>query len=111
MKTMAKFGFVALLLLGVAAVAPVAVAEGEIGIETTEGQIHEIDYGTLTTLISGVTYRFAIDAKVSIAGSFGAPTLLQPGMNVSFTFRRYADGDREIIELAELPPGREPTLY
>jgi hypothetical protein len=112
MSTTAKFGFLALLLLGVAAVAPVAVADVEpISVETIEGQIHEIDYGTLTTVISGVSYTIAIDCKVQIAGTFGAPTMLAPGMNVVFTFNRFDDGERVIVDLAELPGGTEPTLY
>jgi hypothetical protein len=108
----AKFGFVALVLLGVVAIAPVAIAEVEpVSIETIEGEIHEIDYATLGTIISGVSYRIALDAKVGIGGSFGAPTMLTPGMNVVFTFHRYEDGERVIVVLDELPSGTGATLF
>lgn len=112
MSTAAKIGFVTLVLLALAAVVPAAAVEFEpMSVETIEGEVQEIDYATLTAVISGVSYRFAVDAKVDIAGTFGAPTMLTPGMNVVFTFNRFDDGERVIVELAELPGGRAALVF
>jgi hypothetical protein len=108
MATLTKYLCVGLALFAFASGAAPAAADG---IETTEGQIHEIDNATSMLLISGVTYYIAVDAKVEIAGTFGAPTMLTPGMNVRFTFHRHDDGRREIIEIAQLPDDVKPQMY
>jgi len=108
MTTLLKHLCIGLALLAFASGARPAAADG---METTEGQIHEVDNGDSMLLISGVTYYIAFDAKVQIGGSFGAPTMLAPGMNVRFTFHRYDDGKREITEIEELPDDVKPQLY
>jgi len=110
MSRFIRFGFLAFALVAFAQLTPRPAFADE-RIETTEGQIHDLDFDDSMVLISGVTYYFAIDAKVEIGGTYGAPTMLSKGMNVRFTFRRYDDGKREIVELAELPDDVKPQLF
>ena len=109
MSTLKNFVWVGLALFAFASGAGPAAADERI--ETTEGQIHALDFESSMLLISGVTYYIALDAKVEIGGTYGAPTMLANGMNVRFTFRRYDDGKREIIELEELPDNVKPQMY
>lgn len=67
------------------------------------GQIESIDIPANTLMISGFTYRVAIDARVEINGTFGAFTLLQPGMKVRFSFRNLSRTEREISSVEQLP--------
>ena len=67
-----------------------------------QGEIQALDFGTSSVLISGREYSVSASADVEIAGSYGAFTMLEPGMLVEFTFMHYEDGYREIIELREV---------
>lgn len=76
-----------------------------------EGQIAKLDLEHNTALIGGLTYRFAPDARVEIAGSFGAFTMLQEGMKVEYVYRRYSDEDREVIAMRQLPDNAVLEMY
>ena len=54
----------------------------------------------------------APDANVQLGGSYGAFTMITPGMNVSIVVQRYIEsGHRQIIEVKELAPGVVPEQY
>ena len=67
-----------------------------------EGVIHELVVEANSLIISGVSFRVAYDARVQIRGTYGAFTLLRPGMKVKYLYRDYGD-DREIFEIEQLP--------
>ncbi len=93
----------ALLLLlsspGWAASAPSYMAP-----ETTmEGTIHELDFGANTMIFEGLRFRMAPDVQVEIRGTYGAFTMLQPGMKAVVTFRMISDTEREVTRIEQLP--------
>ena len=75
-------------------------AESEI-----QGQIELVDIPANTVMVNGLNYRVAFDARVEIGGTFGAFTLLQPGMKVRIVYHRISATEREAIELETLPNG------
>ena len=63
-------------------------------------------------VVGGVSYNMAADANVQLGGSYGAFTMITPGMNVSILVQRFIDtGERQIIEVKELAPGVVPQQY
>ena len=100
-----------MVLAGAILIAPLAGAD-EFRIESKQGVVESTDFGTNRIVISGVSYAVALDANVEIAGTYGAYTMLTPGMNVEFLMRRFLEtGQREIIDLKEMPEGRVPEQY
>ena len=67
-----------------------------------QGQIQALDFATSSVLISGREYSVSETANVEIAGTYGAFTMLTPGMLVEFTFMHYEDGYREIVDMREV---------
>lgn len=70
------------------------------------GVVESVAPGNPPTLtIDGLTYGFALDAKVELGGTrFGAPTLVHPNMKVEYHFTTQDDAHRTIVLLRELPP-------
>ncbi len=89
-----------ILLLGISAAAARA---NDFVVVHDQGVIVKLDLAKNTALIDGLVYRFAPDARVEIAGSFGAFTMLAEGMKVEYVYRRYSDEDREVIAMRQLP--------
>ena len=54
-------------------------------------------------MIGGLRFRFAVDARVEIAGTFGAFTMLREGMKVEYVYKRYSNSDREVVVMRQLP--------
>lgn len=107
-------GFVGgLLLAGAILVAPIAgAAEDDFRIESRQGPVESADYSKNSMVVGGVSYDVAADASVELGGSYGAFTMITPGMNVEILIRRYIDtGRREVIDVKELPPGVPPMQY
>lgn len=94
----------ALIAVAISLTATLAVGENlfDVPLVDEEGQIHQIDYARNTAIISGITYRFAIDADIEVAGGPGAMTMLKPGMKVEFVYRRHGPSDLEIETLTQL---------
>lgn len=67
------------------------------------GVIQKLDLDAQTLVIDGLRYRMALEAEVEIGGSFGAFTMLEPGMRVYFEYRRVSSSERIITLLRELP--------
>jgi hypothetical protein len=102
-----------LVLAGAIAIAPFASADdGDFSVESRQGSVESLDTAKGTIVVGGVAYDVAADANVRLGGSFGAFTLMTPGMNVKIMMKRYIDsGRREIIDIEELPPGVTPQQY
>ncbi len=96
-----RHGLIALLLvLGAGA----AMADSEYPISTSVGVVEDIDLAAGLLIIEGLRYSVAVDAEVQIAGSYGAFSMLLPGMKVLFIYRRIALTEREIIQIRQIPP-------
>ena len=87
------------------AVAGACAVAQEIMLIEHEGVIHAIDYDANEITVDGARYRFALDARVRIGGSFGAVTMLTTDMKVRFISKHEGSGYPEILELEELPVG------
>jgi hypothetical protein len=100
------------VLVVAALLAPLASADDDFQILSSQGVIETIDVPANQVVVGGVRYSVAADANVEIGGSYGAFTLLQPGMNVEILVRRYVgNGKQDIIDLKELAPGVKPRQY
>ena len=100
-----------LVLTGAILVAPIVSAD-DFRIESKQGPVESVDYPSNRIVVGGVSYDVAADANVQLGGSYGAFTMITPGMNVSILIQRYIDsGQRQIIELKELAPGVVPQQY
>ena len=101
----------ALMLAGAMLVAPFSSAD-DFRIESKQGPVESVDYTTNKMVVGGVSYNMAADANVQLGGSYGAFTMITPGMNVSILVQRFIDtGERQIIEVKELAPGVVPQQY
>jgi hypothetical protein len=102
----------AVALVGAVSVAPIAIADDDYQILARQGVVEAVDVPANQVVIGGVRYNVAVDANVEIGGSFGAFTLLQPGMSVKIVMRRdVGSGHTDIIDLKELAPGVKPEQY
>lgn len=90
------------LLLPQPAAAQAAHAQAQ-----SAGIIQELDIGAQTMVIDGVRYGVARDVEVEIDGSYGAFTMLQPGMRVYYEFQRVSPTERLVTLVRELPDGVE----
>ncbi|MEQ8857694.1 MAG: hypothetical protein RIC56_03530 [Pseudomonadales bacterium] len=100
MTKSALIGLFAMLLLPFSAGAQAAQASG---LTEDTGVIQELDLAARTLVIDGMRYDIAVDMSVEIGGSYGAFTMLQPGMRVYFEYRRESPTVRRISLLRELP--------
>ena len=75
-----------------------------------EGEIQGLNFGESSLTIQGYEFFIEPQATVEIGGTYGAFTMLESGMMVEYSYRRYSDGRRVIFELRELVGGREPVL-
>lgn len=96
----AFIGIVALLLLPIGAGA--LAAQGR-PLADNAGTIQEIDLAAETLIIDGMLYAVAVDVSVEIGGSFGAFTMLEPGMRVYYEYLRLSDKERVVTVIRELP--------
>ena len=77
---------------------------------TREGIIDEVSLPNTELTIQALRYGVSETAHIEIGGSYGALSMLSAGMRVEFTFNRYKDGRREIIDLRELAANEELVL-
>ncbi len=101
------------MLVGAILIAPIASADdGDFRIESNQGPVESVDYAENKMVVGGVSYNVAVDASVELGGSYGAFTMITPGMNVKILIRRYlTPGRPEVIDVKELPPGVAPVQY
>ena len=96
MKNLKIIMAAALLSLSAFAGAQLApVAEGQ-------GEIQGLDFTANTMVINGYSYDVDMNVEVEIAGSYGAFTMLEEGMLIEFSFLRFDDGVRRVVEIYEV---------
>jgi hypothetical protein len=67
------------------------------------GIIQELDFGANTMIFEGYRYRMAPELIVEIRGTYGAFTMLQPGMKAKVTYRLNSPSEREVVRIEHLP--------
>jgi len=67
------------------------------------GVIDELDFAGASMIVSGYLYHLAVDTEVEIGGSFGAFTLLRPGMQIRFDYLVISPSERRMVRIQELP--------
>ena len=75
-------------------------------LEEAEGVVRGLNFENNIAVIDGLSYFLPADAQVEIRGSYGAFTLLERGMKVSFSYYRISDSRREIVKLVQLSDNR-----
>jgi len=76
-------------------------------LEEAEGIVRGLNYESSVAVIDGYSYFVRADAPVEIRGTYGAFTMLEQGMKVSFSFYRISDSRREIVKLVQLSDNRK----
>lgn len=66
---------------------------------STFGTIERVELDQHSLIISGQRYRVSQTAKVEIHGSYGAFTMLQPGMGIKFRLAMYKGSEDVITEI------------
>lgn len=69
------------------------------------GVVEAVDYAASTMVVGGYRYGVATDVEVEIGGSYGAFTLLRPGMRIAFDYLHISGSERLIVLVRELPDG------
>ena len=69
------------------------------------GVIEDVDFASSTMVVSGYRYAVATDAEVEIGGSYGAFTMLRPGMRIAFEYLHISGSERLIVLVREVPDG------
>ncbi|MEM1231204.1 MAG: hypothetical protein AAGI15_11745 [Pseudomonadota bacterium] len=65
------------------------------------GRIEQVNFANGTLIIDGLRYWAAHDITVEINDSYGALTMLRPGMYVRMFYRMKPGGQRELYRLEE----------
>ena len=67
------------------------------------GYIQELDFGSNSMIFQGVRIHMAPEVEVEIQGSYGAFTMLRPGMKALVTYRVISASEREAVRIEQLP--------
>ena len=95
------------LLVAMAALnlwAPVQAVEYNPPEAVRYGIVQALEMDVNDIIIEGHRYSVSLTAHVEIGGTYGAYTMLEPGMRVEYHYYRYDDGRRVIFWLRELAP-------
>lgn len=68
------------------------------------GVVQVLELESNAVVIDGARYDVALDAKIGVGGSFGALSMLRPGMKVRFSYRDHADEGIAIFWIEQLAP-------
>jgi hypothetical protein len=68
------------------------------------GPIEEVDLDGQTLIVNGLRFRVALDAHVTIQGSFGSLSMLQKGMLIRYEYLVISPTEREITWIETRPP-------
>lgn len=104
-KLSAKVGAATLLILLATGLTSPTWANGFGAEMESHGQVELLHFGQQQLQVGGRTYDVNQAVQVEIGGTFGAFTLLQPGMQIYLRFVQHSDGRREVLEIRELAPG------
>lgn len=86
-----------------------ATVNGSYPLASASGTIEALDFGQSTMIVSGYRYHVATDVTVEIDGSYGAFTMLEPGMPIRFDYLRISPSERRMVLIQELPPDVDPA--
>ncbi|MFU8815701.1 MAG: hypothetical protein ACNA7W_10175 [Pseudomonadales bacterium] len=67
------------------------------------GIIEALDFGGSNLIVSGYRYYVGVDTRVEIGGSYGAFTMLEPGMQIVFDYLVISPSERRMVRIQELP--------
>jgi predicted molibdopterin-dependent oxidoreductase YjgC len=67
------------------------------------GVIEALDFASSSMIVSGYQYDVGVDTRVEIGGSYGAFTMLQPGMRIRFDYLVVSRSERRMVLIQELP--------
>lgn len=98
----AAMHFVVALLLGTLAVTASA-SDLNAPLRTKVGVIQEIDLSDSTMIVEGMRYGVAFDVHVEINGTYGAFSMLEPGMQIEYTYEVHSETERTIVEILHIP--------
>jgi hypothetical protein len=103
--TMIRRCLVSIITLGLCLSVPslAQTADSRYPVASRAGVIESLSFSDSTLIISGYRYSVAVDAKVEIGGSYGAFTMLRPGMRVHYDYLVISPSARRIIQIQELP--------
>ncbi len=85
------------LLLALAPTAHSVPAESE-----GFGYVQILEFDRNAVVIEGARYFAGPELRVEINGTYGAFTMLKPGMKVRFVYRQARGGPRELVFVEEL---------
>ncbi len=71
---------------------------------TGVGVIETVELEKSSIIVNGLRFRVALDADVTINGTFGALQMLTAGMLVRYRYLVISPTERQIIELETRPP-------
>lgn len=89
-------GGAALAQPGITSQAPYPVAE-------RAGLVQSVSAGAQELIVDGYRYFVAVDVQVELGGSYGAYTMVEPGMRIYFEYLVVSPSERWIIRIRELP--------
>ena len=87
------------VLISVAALGVGAAPGDQYPLVNTRGYIQEVRFESHSVLVSGTRYDVALDAEIEINGTYGALTLLVPGMAAEFTYEELSPTSRRIVAM------------
>jgi hypothetical protein len=96
-----KASIILLLMLGAALVGQAAAQSHPQA--SRAGVIEALDFASSSLIVSGYQYDVGVDTKVEIGGSYGAFTMLQPGMRIRFDYLVVSRSERRMVLIQELP--------
>ena len=68
------------------------------------GIIESIDFSNSEMVVEGNRYSVSWTVDVEIGGTYGAFTMLNPGMRIEFVYLRHEAGQRVVMSVRELLP-------
>ncbi len=78
-------------------------ADARYPVVSDSGRIEQLDFANSTMVVGGLRYGVVVDLKVEIGGSFGAFTMLRPGMRIRYDYLQISPTERRMVLIQELP--------
>lgn len=73
------------------------------GQTTRDGVIQQLNFADGTLIVDGYRYHVLPDTQVEIAGSYGAFTMLEVGMQIHMVFNVVSSSRREVLQISQIP--------
>lgn len=92
-----------MLCWGLSLPAAAETADAPYPVATQSARVESLNFADSTLIAGGLRYAMALDADVEIGGSYGAFTMLKPGMRIYFEYLVISPSERRIVLIRELP--------